>query len=196
LGGRRGRLISSEDRVYAVELINEAVDNGARITKACKALDISVSSFERWRKGFTQDLRKGSLKHVARKITAEEQDKIISICCSIEFKDQNPYIIHATLLDRGIYIASVSSFYRVLRSNGLLKHRGNSRPSRKQSRPPELVATEPNQVWTWDITWMYSSVRGIFYYAYTIIDIWDRSIVKWVIHDYSEPFCQYTSLKV
>ena len=167
----------------AVVLIQEAQESGARLIKACEALEISISTFERWRKGNLWDKRKGAIKEVPRKLTEVERQEIIDISCSREYKDLNPYRIHAALLDKGIYIASESSFYRVLRSEGLVRHRGNSRPGTSHSKPPELIATGPNQVWTWDITWLYSHVKGIFFYAYTIIDIWDRSIVSWAIHD-------------
>ncbi len=170
-------------RKIAVDLIIEANKFGARIRKACEALEISVSTFERWRKGDYTDSRKGAKKVVARKLTGKEKQQIIDISCSKRYKDDNPYKIHASLLNNGIYIASISSYYRVLRANSLVHHRGNTRPGTNHNKPPELVATGPNQVWTWDITWLPSYTRGIFYYSYTIIDIWDRSIVKWAIHD-------------
>ena len=170
-------------RKIAVELIIEANKDGARIWKACEALEISVSTFERWRKGKYTDNRKGADKIVSRKLTKEEKQKIIDISCSERYKDDNPYKIHASLLDSGIYVASISSFYRVLREKSLVHHRGNTHPGTSHNKPPERVATGPNQVWTWDITWLPSYVRGIFYFSYTIIDIWDRSIVKWAIHD-------------
>lgn len=183
LGGARGRLISKDIRLKAVKLICAANDNGARLTEACKTIDISISTFERWRNGNTSDNRKGASKTVTRKLAPEERQEIIDICCSEEFKDDNPYKIHASLLDKRIYVASISSFYRVLRAENLIRYRGNSRPKKSNSKPPELKATGPNQVWTWDITWIKTDIRGTFYYAYTIIDIWDRSIVKWSIHD-------------
>ena len=164
-------------------MVKEANTSGARLVKACDALEISISTFERWRKGKTRDIRKGAPKTVSRKLLPEERQSIIAISCSNEYKDDNPYKIVASLLTKGNYIASESTFYRVLREEGLVKHRGNTRPGRSHNKPPELVATGPNQVWTWDITWLRSDIRGIFYFAYTIIDIWDRSIVKWSIHD-------------
>jgi len=176
-------LIPVEMRKLAVELIQEANTNGARIWKACEALEISVSTFERWRSGKYSDQRKGATKLVPRKLTKEEKEKIINISCNEEYKDCNPYKIHASLLDKGVYIASTSSFYRVLRESGLIHHRGNTRPGTSHNAPPERVATGPNQVWCWDITWLTTTVRGLFKYAYVIIDIWDRSIVKWSIHD-------------
>ena len=183
MGGQRGRLIPENMRAMAVELIIEANTNGARIFKACKALEISVSTFERWRKGKIVDSRKGSFKKVSRKLTKEEEAEIIAICCSKEYKDSNPYKIHASLLDKNVYIASIRSFYRILEKKNLLHHRGNTKPGQKHNAPPEKEATGPNQVWCWDITYLPTDIRGLFYYAYVIIDIWDRSIVKWNIHD-------------
>ena len=77
----------------------------------------------------------------------------------------------------------VSTFYRVLKEAGKLHHRSNARPPRKPYKPPELKATGPDQVYTWDITWVPSMVRGIFWYCYAIIDIWNREIVGWAIHE-------------
>jgi len=167
----------------AVMLIVEAKNNGARLFKACEVLEISVSTFRRWSAGNLSDCRKGAPKQVSRKLSFEEEQSIVGICCSYEYKDDNPYKIHASLLDKNTYIASISTFYRVLIKKELLFHRGNTKPAQNHSKPPEKIATGPNQVWCWDITWLKSDVRGLFYYAYTIIDIWDRSIVKWAVHD-------------
>ncbi len=142
-----------------------------------------MSSFERWRAGNLTDTNKGSVKNVPHKLTNEEEQELIKMCCSKKYKDLNPYKIHASLLDNGIYIASVSSFYRALRKKSLINHSGNSRPAKRRNPPPERKATGPNQVWTWDITYLKTDIRWLFFYAYVIIDIWDRSIVKWAIHD-------------
>lgn len=183
MGGERGRMISLKFKKESVELISEAFNNGARLFKACDVLKISVSTYRRWQKNSYPDKRKGSAKKVVRKLDSEEREKIVQICCSDEYKDDNPYKIHASLLDKGIYIASISSFYRILRENGLVKYRGNTKAPRNINKPEPKIATGPNQVWCWDITWLHQEVRGLYYYAYTIIDIWDRSIVKWCIHD-------------
>jgi putative transposase len=176
-------LIPEVKRSLAVGLIKEATKSGARLKKACDAMELSVSTYRRWERGKLQDKRKGAKKDIPRKLSETEKQEILEICCSADYKDMNPYEIHATLFDEGIYIASISSFYRVLREKNLIKHRRNSRPAYEHSRPPEKRATGPNQVWCWDITWIKTDVRGIFFYAYVIIDIWDRSIVKWSIHD-------------
>ncbi len=70
----------------------------------------------------------------------------------------------------------------MLKAAGLLHHRSNSRPARRSHRPPELKATGPDQVYCWDITWLPSQVNGLFWYCYTVIDVWSREIVGWSIH--------------
>jgi len=155
---------------------------GARLKKCCEVVEISVRTYQRWAAGRITDKRKGAPKMIPRKLSDLEKQEIIDLCCSDEFKDSNPYEIVITLLEKEKYIASIRSFYRVLKAAKLLHHRSNKRPRSKISTPPEKVATGSNQVWTWDITWLPSVVKGIFYYSYKIIDIWDKNIVGWEIH--------------
>jgi len=72
--------------------------------------------------------------------------------------------------------------YRILRERNLLHHRGESRYVQNRAKPPELKATGPNQVWSWDVTYLPTSVTGIFLYAYVLIDVWSRKIVGWEVH--------------
>lgn len=104
----------------------------------------------------------------------------MKIACSAEFRDKTPWQIVPTLADRGIYIASEASFYRILRQEKLLAHRLSSNPPRHE-RPKELLAIKPNQVWSWDITYLKSNILGKFYYLYLAIDIYSRKIVAWEI---------------
>ena len=85
------------------------------------------------------------------------------------------------LADANQYIASESTFYRVLRAEGQLAHRSHARPA-KAKKPPEHVARGPNEVWAWDITYLRSSVRGAFYYLYMAVDVYSRKIVGWAVH--------------
>jgi putative transposase len=99
-----------------------------------------------------------------------------------EFMDKTPWQIVPTLADRGIYIASEATFYRVLKEEKMLAHRGRSAP--KTSTPPApLIATKPNQIWSWDITYLKSAVNGKYYYLYLIMDIFSRKIVGYKVHD-------------
>ena len=86
------------------------------------------------------------------------------------------------LADEQRYLASESTLHRVLREEGQLTHRAASKPA--VARPkPEHVATEPNRVWSWDITWLPTTVRGAYLYLYLIMDVWSRRIVGWRIAD-------------
>jgi transposase InsO family protein len=166
-----------------LELIDEAVASGARLFKACELLGISVRSTERWREDLeADDKRAGPLTAPTHKLTEAERKSILEVSNSPEFRDKSPRQIVPTLADRGIYIASESSFYRVLHEEGQMQHRGRARP-RKSSKPKEHVATGPNQVWCWDITYLRSSIRGAFFYLYLIVDIYSRKIVGWWVDD-------------
>ena len=155
---------------------------GARIAPACAAVGIHPRTYRRWNDDPT-DHRKGSRKPNQMALSPEERKQIIDVCSEDRFKDSTPAEIVAILEEEGVYIAGVSTFYRVLKEAGKLHHRSNARPPRKPYKPPELKATGPDQVYTWDITWVPSMVRGIFWYCYAIIDIWNREIVGWAIHD-------------
>ena len=86
------------------------------------------------------------------------------------------------LADQGEYIASESTMYRILREESQLQYRSNAKPA-AHHRPRELLATGPNQVWCWDITYVKSPVAGVFFYAYTVMDIFSRKIVGSAVHD-------------
>lgn len=88
-----------------------------------------------------------------------------------------------TLLDKGEYIASESSFYRVLKEAGQLNRRGRQRSRQKAAKPTSYTATGPNQVFTWDITYLPSVVRGQHYYLYLIEDIYSRKVVCYEVHN-------------
>lgn len=93
----------------------------------------------------------------------------------------SPELIVAKLLEEGSYIASPTTFFRVLRERKALEHRRESKKPRNGGRPDSMSVSAPNQVWSWDITWLKTDVAGLFYYAYTIIDLYDRSVVGWTI---------------
>lgn len=154
---------------------------GARKWRCCDVMDISLRTCQRWERGDICDRRKGAVKTVARKLTEEERKEVVAIACSREYKDLTPHEIVALLAENGLYVASESSFYRILREADMIHHRTGSRPASSSNRPAELMATGPDQVWCWDITYLRSPVTGMFYYAYVIEDIFSRKIVGWEI---------------
>lgn len=177
-------MIPSDDKRTTLDLIREAISSGARRSMACEVVEISLRTCQRWEKDCSQDRRKRAPKSVCRKLSIEERQEVLDVSCNDRFKDLTPYEIVPVLAEEGRYIASESTFYRVLREEALINHRGNSKLKSKTGRPPELKATGPNQVWSWDITWLRSEVSGIFYYCYMIKDIWKKNIVGWEIHEY------------
>jgi len=188
-------MINIEQKTQTIILIQEAINKGCTIKECCDCIEISSRTYIRWKKGMLSDRRKGSTKRVVRKLSEAERQQIITVCCEKRFVDLNPYCIVATLLDEGIYLGSASTFYRVLKEANLLVHRQKSRPGKKRTKPLELKASGPNQIYSWDITYLKTSVRGIYYYAYVVVDIWSRKIVCWEIHDRESPEIAATLFK-
>lgn len=170
------------DRQEAVKHIEEANKAGCRIGSACKALGINKRTFERWRKNPEGDMRRGPVTEPANKLTEKERQEIVNIANSTRFRDKSPSQIVPQLADDNVYVASESSFYRVLKAAGLDAHRGRSKPATRK-KPKELVATGPNQVYSWDITYLKSTVAGMFFYLYFFMDVYSRKIVGYAVHD-------------
>lgn len=185
MGGNRGRLISAPNRKTAIELIEEAHSSGARYFKACQVLKISVKTFQRWRSDgkATLDKRKGAIRSKPSFALSEsEEQEILDICHKKEFATLAPAQIVPKLADRGIYLASESTFYRVLKKHKENIRRGRSkRPVKRQA--PQLVASAPNHIWATDITWLPGPVVGMFFYLYAIIDIYSRKIVGFEVYE-------------
>jgi len=117
------------------------------------------------------------------KLTPEERERIVAVCNEPEFASLPPSQIVPKLADRGEYLASESSFYRVLKAAGQLHRQGRAQAPKKVKPPTTHVAAGPNQVWSWDISWLPSRVRGRFWYLYLIEDIYSRKIVGWEVHE-------------
>lgn len=181
MGGGRGMKTLETDRKEALGLILEATVAGARKEKCCEVLGISLRTVQRWER-CSADRRKGPA-HCHHKLTDEEKEEIIRISNSPEYRGLSPEVIVARLADQGIYLASERSFYRVLKAHKLLNHRGKQSPNRNSSKPLAVVAEKPNTVWSWDITYLKSPVRGLYYYLYMVMDVYSRMIVGWSVHE-------------
>jgi putative transposase len=166
-----------------MDLIQEAVDNGAREFKACREIGISLRTLQRWRSERTpnEDQRPLAVRPEPKnKLSDEEKEEIINIINQPQYMSLPPSQIVPDLADKGIYIASETSFYRVMHEYNLQKHRGKSKAPQK--RPISThYATGPNQVWMWDITYLPGPIRGTYYYLYLILDLFSRKIVGWDI---------------
>lgn len=163
-------------------LLDEALSAGARLEKACAILGLAARTVTRWREdGGGIDRRAEAGVSPVHKLTAGERDRIVKVATSAEYRDLSPRQIVPLLADKGIYVASESSFYRVLHEHELMAHREPSR-ARTHQRPDERKATAPNQVWSWDITYLRSPVRGVFYYLYLVLDVFSRKIIAAEVH--------------
>jgi putative transposase len=178
-------MISASDRRRAVELIEQAQQAGARLVPACEILGLSVRTFQRWTRegGVSEDQRPTAIRpKPAKALSPEEEQAILEACHRPEFAHLPPEQIVVRLLDEEQrYLGSVSSFYRVLRRHGELTHRGRAKAPRRAPRPTTYQATGPNQVWSWDCTWLPGPVKGLFFYLVMIVDIYSRKIVGWEV---------------
>jgi putative transposase len=117
----------------------------------------------------------------ANKLTETERAKLIETANQAKFAKLPPSQIVPKLADEGIFLASESTFYRTLRAEKQLAHRGRAKAATNK-RPEAFVATEPNQLWSWDITYMGTTVKGLFFYLYLIMDVFSRKIVGWEVY--------------
>jgi transposase InsO family protein len=172
-------MINPLDRQKAVILINEAHAAGARKWRACEVLEISVRTCQRWERDGYNDKRQVRLQTPANKLSAAERQAVLDCCNESENASLSPKQIVPRLADAGEYLASESTFYRILRAEGQLNHRGRAARAGHVAEPRELPATGPNQVYSWDITYLRSAIRGCFFYLYLFMDIYSRKIVGW-----------------
>jgi transposase InsO family protein len=163
-------------------LLLEAHKDGARLAKACEVMGVSSRMVERWKASKScEDEREGPKSEPANKLTELERKRILKEVNSLEHRDLSPKQIVPKLADEGVYLASESTIYRVLREEGQMVHRERSRPA-VHSHPKEHEASGPNQIWSWDITYLPSSIRGMFFYLYLVMDVWSRKIVGFEVH--------------
>jgi len=172
-----------EDRRSCMEMVQQAKASGAGRRASCAVLEVSLRTLERWEKEPDQgDQRRGPATACAHGLSAQEKQAIVEVSNSRAYRDLSPWQMVAQLADAGRYLGSESSFYRVLKQNDLLSHRQKSQP-RAHSRPKDLLARNPNEVWSWDITYLNSPIRGAYYYLYLVEDIFSRMIVGWTIEE-------------
>ena len=179
----------SEDREERIGLIDEAVKAGARRSAACKIAGTSTRTLQRWTKpDNVHDGRTDARHEPANKLGEEDREEIVEVANSPGYSELPPCKIVPLLADSGRYIASESTFYRVLREKGQMIHRHRSKPG-SAKKPRELRATGPNQVYSWDITWIPAMVTGMYFYLYMVMDIYSRKIVGWQVYGKESSAC-------
>jgi len=146
---------------------------------ACRSLDISRPTFYR---RLVPRIEETPAPRPAppRALSALERQEVLDVLHTDRFVDKAPTEVYATLLDEGIYHCSVRTMYRVLDEAGEIRERRNQ-ARHPQYKAPELLATAPNQVWSWDITKLLGPVKWTYFYLYVILDIFSRYVVGWMI---------------
>ena len=174
----------AHERQLILKAVSSAMKKGARQAKACEVIGVSAKTLQRWSKADNdEDGRLTAVRTPLNKLTELECQRIIKLSNSPEYAHLPPNQIVPKLADQGIYLASESSFYRILKAHNQLAHRQTSRPATPRKRPRALTATGPNQIYSWDITYLPTRVRGSFLYLYLVLDIYSRKIVGWQVHD-------------
>jgi putative transposase len=180
-------MIGLEDRQALARDISDAHTAGARLELACEIAGISLRTLQRWQADEGQ-IREDGRPSAARPMPAhalseKERAKLLAVANEPRFADVPPARIVPMLADEGVYLASESTFSRVLKAHGQLKHRGRAKAP-KASRPPTThIATAPRQVWCWDMTYLPAQVMGRWFYLYLILDLYSRKIVGWEVHE-------------
>jgi transposase InsO family protein len=174
----------SRQRETIINLIKEAQVSGARQSQACEVIGISAKTLQRWRQpGNDQDGRLDAHHEPSNKLTELECQRIIKVANESEYTDLPPNKIVPKLADKGLYIASESSFYRILKKENQLSHRQKSKPTRQIKKPKALIATGSNQIYSWDITYLPTLIKGLFLYLYLVLDVYSRKIVGWQVYE-------------
>ena len=180
-------MIGLEDRRNVAREIEIAHRAGARLRLACEVAGIDVRTVQRWRA--EDGLERGDRRPCAVRptpahaLSAAERQELLRVANEPRFADLPPARIVPTLADEGVYLASESSFQRVLRAEGQSRHRGRAQAPRRRRPPSTHVATAPRQLWCWDMTYLPAEVLGHWFYLYLILDVFSRKIVGFEVHD-------------
>ena len=148
------------------------------IQSACAALGVARASF--YRRPVFGPMPPRIRPTPARALSAEERAVIGSELNSTRFQDCAPAAIQATLLDEGRYLCSTRTMYRILEQDGASRER-RDQLTHPEYKKPELLATAPNHLWSWDITKLRGPAKWTYYYLYVILDVFSRYVVGWMI---------------
>jgi putative transposase len=150
------------------------------ISEACEALGVSRATFYRHRGQEATMSREMPRPPSHRALSSEERERVLSVLNAPEFVDKSPAAVWAELLDRKTYLCSIRTMYRILLAADEVRERRDHLRHPTYVKP-ELVATRPNQVWSWDITKLLGPTKWTYYYLYVILDIFSRYVVGWML---------------
>lgn len=178
-------MIRQEDREQMMGHIEVACRDGARRRPACEIAGLDVRTLQRWRaKGGGGDGRPDARRPPpAHALSEDERARLLAVANEPRFADMAPARIVPALADEGVYLASESSFSRVLRAAGQSRRRGRARAPRPSKAPTTHVARAPGEVWCWDMTYLPGEVAGRWFFLYLILDLYSRKVIGFEVHD-------------
>jgi len=147
------------------------------INALCDALDVSRATYYRW--AFPKQTARAP-RRSPRALSEEEQKRVLAALHSERFVDHAPAQVVSTLMDEGVYLCSERSMYRLLAKHGEVRER-RDQARRPAYSKPELLATRPNELWSWDITKLKGPGKWSYYYLYVILDVFSRYVVGWMV---------------
>ena len=150
------------------------------VASACDAFSIPRASFYRHRGAKAAALLSSPRPTPARALDLQERTQVLAELNSDRFRDAAPAAIFAQLLDAGRYLCSIRTMYRLLRQSGQVRERRDQLTHPPYAKP-ELLATAPNQLWSWDITKLRGPAKWTYYYLYVILDVFSRYVVGWML---------------
>lgn len=165
-----------------MKLIADAVLNGARRYRACNELGLSLRTVQRWQHTECDGRQLAQRAAPANKLNDAERQAVLDAANQAGYASLTPHQIVPKLADEGIYLASESTFYRVLKAANQNVRRGRAKAPKRRVLTTHR-ADGPNQVWCWDITWLPSTVKGRFFYWYMVKDVYSRKLVANEVHE-------------
>lgn len=184
LRGGRGRRHERGERQMMLSAVAEAQAGGARLAQACRVIGLSTRTIERWRnEPERDDARRGPHHRPHNALSPAEEAQVVSVLTSSRYAGLSPKQLVPQLADEGLYLASESTIHRVQRRYGLRAQKRVQSRTHVTRACTVHRATGPNQVWSWDITWLPTTVRGAYLRLYLVMDVWSRRIVGWRVSE-------------
>jgi len=162
--------------------VTEDLGSVVGVKTACAAMNVSRATLYRRRSRQTTEESPPLTRVPALKLSKNEREAVVEVLHSARFMDASPHTIYATLLEEGVYHCSVRTMYRILEQEGEVRERRRV-VQRSHYTKPELLATGPNQLWSWDITKLKGPAKWNYFHLYVILDVYSRCVVGWMVAD-------------
>ena len=179
--------IPEQTKLEILTVIESSLQQGVSVRRSCVILAIEHRRVVRWQHLVRQGLSLADLtpgpKEPLHRMLPEEIDQIVAMARSQEYVDLSHRILAVTACDQGLFQASFSTVYRVLKERNMMTARGSGGAHNGNSKAPvRKDLTGPNQRWCWDISYLMTFQKGVYLYLYLLLDEWSRKVIQWRIH--------------